>query len=553
MRRTRSTLLAVAFATAMLAPLLTASPASATPPLGDGCNLSATPGAEIGHFPSMPGSQSGLVVSCVFNNQPATNQVASAFTFSDFSNAQYHNGAARTVSSVGAIAIGATTFTIANCEGITGWVNNTITRSPFLTNALLAATGLTTGTFVKSISAGCLVTLSQPAIGAMSAGQVFRIDNFHARRMANTATACANVDFASGSTNILSAALNFTAADIGLSVTGTEIAPDTEITAVVAPNATINNATLAADTCATPFTTITLGASSNVTSTRHCRNATRTATVITSTTCKFTSTDVGLPVYDEDSAAGIPASRYITSVNALGTKATVAAGGMTLVTLPAVFDLIVGDPTVTAPNGVATGDEVATQGINLDLSPNLVAGSQACSAENPEGFGVVASWKNPGEFTGGAPFNSPPGDLATGYKVIGQIVFATSSVSFSIWVVETSNPLLPGDFTFSIVAPNAPTTLAMCVGTLTSPGLAYSLRVMAQTAGVAMLPPGTGRPGTAQVRALKPAATYGAGYTTSATLTSDTAGVVYSPLAQFTRLCNYPAGSATASFRCGNG
>ena len=69
----------------------------------------------------------------------------------------------------------------------------------------------------------------------------------------------------------------------------------------------------------------------------------------------------------------------------------------------------------------------------------------------------------------------------------------------------------------------------------------------------AAIPSGTGRPGTAQVRALKPAATYGAGYTTSATLTSDTAGVVYSPLAQFTRLCNYPAGSATASFRCGNG
>ena len=540
MRRTRSTLLAVAFATAMLAPLLTASPASAIPAPGDGCNLTVTPGAEIGQYPAQPSSQSGVVVSCVFNNQPGTSQVAAAFTFTDFANANYHNGAARTVTATAAIALGASTFTVTNCQGITGWVNHTITRSPFITG------GLAAGTFVKSISGACLVTLSTPTTGAMLINQQFRIDNHNARRMANTALAGNNIDFAAGVNTITSTLLNFTAADIGLSVTGTEFAAETEITAVVAPNATINNATLAADSgTAAPFTTTTLGGSAFSTTTRQCGGATRTATVITSSACKFKAQDIGLPVYD-DSGAGISANTYITSVGA--TSATVNGPAMTVVVAPG-FSLNVGDPTVTAPNGVSTEDQVGQQGIQLDLNPGLVAGSQACSSDEPEGFGVVATWNNPGDFAGSALFNTPP----SGVKVIGQIYFDTSAADFSGFIVETSVPASL-DNTYSLVTPNAPTTSAMCASTATSPGLGYSLRLQAQTHGVAILPAGTGRPGTAQVRNLEEAAGgYQTGYFASATLTSNTAGIVYSPAANFTRLCSYPAGPATVSFRCGNG
>ena len=540
MRRTRSTLLAVAFATAMLAPLLSASPASAVPVTGDGCNLSAGAGAEIGHYPAQPSSQSGVVASCLFNNQPGTSQVAAAFTFSDFGNANYHNGAARTVTAIAAIALGASTFTLTNCAGITGWVNHTITRQPYI------AGGIAAGTFVKSISAGCLVTLSAPTTSALLINQQFRIDNFRARRMANTATAGGNVDFILGGFVITSALLNFQATDVGLSVSGTEIAPDTEITAVVpGVSATINNATTAADSgTVAPFTTLTIGGSGFSTSSRFCGGATRTATVITSSACKFKAEDIGLPVSD-DTGVGIPANSYISSI--AGTTATVATGGMTVVAAPG-FNLIVGDATVTAPNGVATDDQVGQQGIQLDLNPGLVAGSQACSAEEPEGFGVVATWNNPADFAGSAAFNTPP----TGVKVIGQLYFDTSAADFSAFVVETSVPASL-DNTYSIVAPNAPTTIAMCSGTATSPGLGYSLRVQAQTHSVAILPTGTGRPGTAQVRNLEEAATYQAGYVTAATLVSNTAGIVYSPLAQFTRLCNYPAGVATVSFKCGNG
>ena len=537
MRRTKSTLMAVAFATALLAPLLSASPASAVVVSGDGCNAAAGQGAEIGQYPSMPSSQSGLVISCLFNNQPGTSQVAASFTLADFGNANYHNGAARTVTSTAIVALGATTFTATNCTGITGWVNYTITADPYV-----AGNGVPTGAFVKSISGACLVTLSAATTAAFPAAQKFRIDNHQARRMANTAPAPANISFAAAGVALTSVLSNFTAADIGLSVTGTEIAPDTTITAVAAPVATINNAALAASSATT---VITFGSASATTSTRQCGDATSTVTVVTSAACKFKTSDVGLPMYNITTPASIPANTYITSV--AGNNATSAGAAMTVTA--AAFKLVVGDPTVTAPNGVNTSDQVASQGINLDLNPSLVAGSQACSAEDAEGFAVVATWKNPGDFSGSAAFNTPP----AGSKVLGQIYMDTSAADFSAFVVERNNGLVPGDFFYDVVTPNAPTTVAMCPGTATSPGLGYSLRVQAQTSGVATLPSGTGRPGTAQVRNLEQAATYGAGYTSIATLTSNTAGVVYAPAGQFTRTCIYASSPSNASFKCGNG
>src|SRR5687767_12574071 len=97
MNRFRSRIIAAAFAVALAAPLVgPASPASAIP-AGNGCNASGVPAAMISWYPAQPASQSALKVACSFNNQPGTSQVSPSFTIHDMNQAQYHNGAARTV------------------------------------------------------------------------------------------------------------------------------------------------------------------------------------------------------------------------------------------------------------------------------------------------------------------------------------------------------------------------------------------------------------------------------------------------------------------------
>jgi hypothetical protein len=59
-----------------------------------GCKASTTPGAEMGHYPAWPGSNSFLRVACIFQRASVGTGDASSptYTIHDFSNVVYHNG-----------------------------------------------------------------------------------------------------------------------------------------------------------------------------------------------------------------------------------------------------------------------------------------------------------------------------------------------------------------------------------------------------------------------------------------------------------------------------
>jgi hypothetical protein len=215
--------------------------------------------------------------------------------------------------------------------------------------------------------------------------------------------------------------------------------------------------------------------------------------------------------------------------------------------------VVVGEPSATAPS-LTVQDQIAFQGVQLDLSPSLVAGSEDCALENAEGFSTVARWRNPGDFGGSALFNTQPATT----KAIGQIYFDTAVTDFSAFVIETNTPLGPGTFQYDLVFPNIPTNLAMCPATASSPGLGFSVGVQGTTLSLATLPSGTGRPGTAQTRSIIPSpngyiAGLQQGYTATGTVVSDDPLVTFSPSSEFTRNCVYPAGAAQVNFKCGNG
>ncbi|MFZ6004055.1 MAG: hypothetical protein ACOYXM_09000 [Actinomycetota bacterium] len=489
----------------------------------NGCKNSVIPGAEIGHYPAQPASQSGLRVSCNFRNDTGNNMVTGTFTIHDFDVAMYHNGAARTITNTASIASGATTFTATNFAGATGFVNRVITQ--------VGGTGIPARTFVKSISGAGLVTLSNPTVAVIPAGTSFKIDNGHSRSRTDVVTTAA-------STTITSATANFTAADVGLSVGGTFIAADTTIASVT--NSTTVVLTNAA-TASGASQTVTFGGSLLNTTTRTVNNAAITsATVINSSAAKWKTDDVGLPVY----GPGIPANTYILSVS--GANAT-TTGGMTVNAGP--LNVTIGDPSVTAPT---SADTIANQGVQLNLNPVLVAGSDACFNNTTEGFTTVATWRNPGSFAGTGSFNTQP----AGTKAIGQIFFDTSVADFSAFVIE--RPLLvagdPIGSTHYDLVLNSPTSLALCPSSATSTGLGFSLGVHASTASQAQLAPGVGKPGTAQFRSILPQAGAGyPGYASTAYVASDDPLITFAPAAEFNRLCLYPAGSANVNFQCGNG
>ncbi len=528
MHRFRSRLIAAALATALAAPLLGVGPAEAVgTPAINGCKNSSVAGAEIGHYPAQPASQSSLRVSCTFNNNTGTSIVSAKFRVKDFTVAQYHNGGARTITNTAIIALGATTFTATNCSNMTAYVNRGITT-------VGGVLGIPARTFVKSISGACLVTLSNATTVAIAATTSFKVDNADGPRSRT------DVVFTATSTAITSATANFTAADVGLSVSATEAVPGTVLALPCAGAAC--TLSIAASTSSAAATT-SFGGTKITSSTRQINDATITsATVINSPAAKWNATDVGLKV----TGGTIPVNTFIVSI--LGANAT-TTGGLTVTAVK--FIAVIGDPSATAPNGT---DQAGFQGVQLDLAPALVAGSEDCSYENAEGFSTVARWNNPGSFAGSVLYNTQPADT----KAIGQIYFDTSVADFSAFVIETNTPLGPGTFSYDLVFPNVPTGVAMCPSSATSPGLGFSLGVQAQTLSVASLASGTGRPGTAQLRTVNPnTTTYIAGlqqgYASAATVVSDDPLITFTPATEFTRTCVYPLGAAAVNFKCGNG
>src|SRR5262245_63774426 len=131
------------------------STANAAPNLLNGCKSTTTAGAGMGHYPAWPGSQSYLRVACIFDHSTAGGGdfVSSTFTIHDFSNAVWHNGAARTFA---ATANTASTITVADCRGAGSWVNRSIT-----------GTGIPARTFVTSIAPNPC-TGAAPVVGTLT-------------------------------------------------------------------------------------------------------------------------------------------------------------------------------------------------------------------------------------------------------------------------------------------------------------------------------------------------------------------------------------------------
>jgi len=282
---------------------------------------------------------------------------------------------------------------------------------------------------------------------------------------------------------------------------------------------------------------ITIGGSLEVTSTRLANDATYTgANKITSPAAKWKADDIGLQVR----GTGIANPCYVLSV--AGSVATTASN---CVTVDALTHLVtIGDATATAP---ADGDAVLNQGVQLDLNPALVPGGDPCTDDTAEGFSIVGQWRNPGNFTTNGFATQP-----TGTKAIGEILFPTAVLTYGAFVIErpqltAGDPI--GGAHYDVVFPNVPTTLALCASP-TSPGLGYSLGITASTTSVAGLATGTGRPATAQLRAIRD--NNQAGSSTTAFLTSEDPAHVYAG-APFQRLCIVPAGNPTVNFQCGSG
>jgi hypothetical protein len=431
------------------------------------------------------------------------------------------------------------------------WVNRGIT-----------GTNVAARTFVTSIVGGCApggtLNLNTALTGAPAGNYLVENSNVRAVADATVQTPSAGVTPA-----IVSATANFTAADNGLSVDATFIDDSACATpgTLVWPASTGASATTA-DIAACAVVTgvsphlaqlVTVGGTQDgagattvgISTTRTFNDGTfgGAGTTITSTVARFHVSDIGLKV----AGTGITQPCFITArTNTVATLSSACndnTAGTKTVTI--------GDPTFTAP--VST-DTVWNQGAQLPLNPGFVPGSRPCAEDNSAGFGIEGTWRNPGSFITG-PFATQPPNT----KAIGQIVFATSVISYAAFVIEMpaapigTDPLI-GAYHFNLVSPNVPTGLALCASTATSPGLGFSIGVNATAASQASIPTGQGRPATAQFRSTT-ASNNGSASTVYITDDVNGGGVKWLAGANtsFQRQCVIPATTPDINFVCGDG
>ncbi|MCU1354167.1 MAG: hypothetical protein JWM05_3376 [Acidimicrobiales bacterium] len=492
---------------------------------------------QIGEFPAIQASQSSLHFACSFYNG-ASNEVASNFTFHDYQNAVWHNGGARKVT-LAAAASGATTIVATSGVFLTTDVNHPI-----------SALGVTTTTnviparaFIKTRTDATHAVLNIPLSAAVPVGTVAKIDNSSARSVASGKTAASNASWTA--TTVTCSACNFTAADTNQSVAGTGIPDYKKITFVNATTATIQGGGATACTPSpTVDCTVTIGGSTNFpTSTRQVGDATNTATVITSASANFAASDIGLSVsLPTGVAPALPATLYVASVS--GNTATVAGGTMTA--NAAAHIMVIGTPSVTAPTN---GNAVADIGTILDLNPALVAGSNACTLNKPEGISLQGTWNNPGSFqTVADPGVALPflGAAPASGKLIGQIVFRTSAVDFGAYVQESA---AAGDAAkpvkhYDVVFPLVPTALGKCPSPNTV-NVTSSFHIVGVAQSQSIVPAGTGKPSSAALRVLT--GNNGVAAATTAVMQSNTAAPANW---SFTNTCTMAAAPAS-SFNCG--
>jgi hypothetical protein len=517
-------------------------------------------GSILGHVPSNPGQQSSIITACMFDSRTATSQVSASFTLHDFPNAVWHNGSVRRVN---VTAVAGNVLTVTGCRGInlggepSDYVNSVVTGS---STAIRRHIDSITG--CGAADTGSITMNAAPG----TVPGVIEIENSKARTAADATT--------SGSTVTSTNATFNAATDIGCSISGTNFAAGSTITAVAGNTATVSPAPVSSAAAQV----ITICGTDETATTRMITNV---ATSIGGTTLtnsgatntsvnRFEPTDIGLEVSDGAAGTAITEPCYIVAISGgadPGISATVNNGAGAACTIGDGLGktLAIGRPSPTSPDGEPEtddsppSDQLAHLNVQLDLNPTLVAGQDACTNDTPEGFAIAGTYRNPSFDVPGAPAGSNfiGGVFATqpaNSKAVGQIVFDTSVVDFAAYVLERRGP--PGTIAgtpiepqaakhYDIHVPNAPTGLALC-SSATSPGLALFLTVDASTSSITSLPTGFGRPGTAQVRHLRPSTAATAGFMF---LRSD-AGPTWTG-SNYARLCSVPAPPFEVDFRCG--
>jgi len=526
-----------ALAAVLIVPILALVPQADASVTASGCKATTTPGGQISTYPAWGATQSGLRAACVFDSRTSHMDVANKFTIHDWAEAVWHNGSARTVTA--SLTSGSPNITLSSCDGIGStdplpWINHPVSR-------VGSDTGMPARSFIKSITSGTCAAVMSANATATAAGVTLKIDNAPSRSVADGVS--------NGTTTSTSATANFTQQDVGMDISGSRFAANTTIVSVT--NAT-TIVTSSASLSSGAAGTWTIGGQIESTTTRQVVDSSATSTATNKITvaaakfktgfansnpnCATTCGDTGLKV----TGAGLTNCNILSVAGNVATMTTACVNSANFIA--GNKTIVIGDPSITAPED---GEGIMDQGVQLDLQPLLVAGSNNCALDDAEGFHIVGAWRNPGNI---ASVTQPDGT-----KAIGEVIFETSATTYGGLVVER-NIFTSGDLQgsphYDIVFPSVPITIALCASA-TSPGVGLSIGVVGSTPAIAKVRAGNGKPGSAQMRAIREDG--GAGWSDSAFVRSDDPTVTDWTGSEFERLCVIPAGNPTVDFKCGTG
>jgi hypothetical protein len=456
--------------------------------------------------PASQGNSSGLIVACTFSSTG----VSAALTISDYADAVWHFGAARTVA-VGVTRTGTNPGTVSGSNLKTCATNNTATAATCFgvassnpagslalgtgpntdfnhsvenpaSSATLTAQLVSAGSFVKAVS-GTTITLSKPLIttgwpncvgtyvsGCTSAPVKVLVSNDSGRTLKDGVTAASSATVTSATAHFCGGASTCTGpSDVGKTFSGGDLPDGSTISTVNS----LTSVTLTCTGCIGGFTgvsaasalVIAMSNNPQPTSARYVTNGSTAGTkVITSTTAEFANSDIGLNVTFNPVVTGVCAScSRITAVAADGSTATV----QNPVNLPTGTNrkFTIGSPTKTAP---ATKDVAGFLAILLQVNPSVSPTSPPCAANKVSGFQIPLLWMNPGAYNttiaaGTNQFSGSNPDPTS----IAQFDFNTSATSFSGYLKQnyTTTSGVNGPSTYQVHYTFLPVTIGLCPGT----------------------------------------------------------------------------------------
>jgi hypothetical protein len=322
----------------------------------------------------------------------------------DTPEAVWHQGAARKTAADGHTTNASATVTSATGRFSAADVDHTI-----------GGTGITAGSFIKSVTNATTVVLNQAAT-ATGTTVVLTIDNSTGRDATATTTAASNV--------VNSTTANFVAGDVSHTITATSIPRGATITQFV----TASQVKISANaTAAATNKKITIGDTPGLTTARVIRDGhtTSASTTLTSASAKFGPTDVGLAV----TGTGIPANDYIKTFTNATTVVLNAAATATSTTAT----LNIGAGNSSAPTN---GEMVGQLETETALNPGFVDGYPPCSANVVTGTTIDGVWENVGSFNSTA-LGAASSTLIKG-TIIAQILVPTSLVSIAAYVSQVA-------------------------------------------------------------------------------------------------------------------